>query len=316
MRIPRQTLLKNIEGLPEQDRTNSQLQIRFVRLGTDETALLLERLGQKYDAKISAPGSLFDFGASLAGSSKDTQSVSLSHPIELTFPLIRDKRTAITHSYRVTAGDKIIFLRSNYDPSKEITTVKMNDWGRYGLLSFDKSYRDLSADHWGYQAVRFSSAATYLEGIGDARFEPDRPVTRAEFTTILTRVLDLQPKSDSVLPFEDVPEHAWYAGRVNAAFAAGMIDGVTDTEFRPDDRLTREQLAVLLVRLADRLPLSGYSVGTVFADFESVSGWAKSGVRRAAGLGLVHGKEGGLFDPQGLATRAEIAQVLFNLLYR
>jgi hypothetical protein len=119
--------------------------------------------------------------------------------------------------------------------------------------------------------------------------------------------------------FSDIPANAWYNKDVYAAFNAKIIKGITETTFAPEDKITREQLATLLVNAY--LQKTGKQLSDIvttqevkYADEGSISSWARSNVRIATSLGLMSGVGSGKFNPAGFATRAEAAVVLKRFL--
>ena len=114
------------------------------------------------------------------------------------------------------------------------------------------------------------------------------------------------------LPFADVDEGAWYAEAVRWAASEGVVEGVSDTEFAPDDTVTREQLAAILWRYAGEpataADLNGY------ADGASVSGWAVTAMSWAVENMIITGSDGGLLSPLSGATRAQCAAILARFM--
>lgn len=110
---------------------------------------------------------------------------------------------------------------------------------------------------------------------------------------------------------------AWYAEPVCIAYTAGIVSGRATARFEPGAQITREEMTVMLMKayaLKNGQAPAGASVAA-FDDMNLVSSWAKSSVFEAAELGLVQGERPGQFAPQGIASRAEAAQVIYNLLF-
>lgn len=134
-------------------------------------------------------------------------------------------------------------------------------------------------------------------------------------------------------PFADIAQGAWYGDAVAAAAEAGIVNGRSDSEFAPNEGITREEMAVMLMRAyayehssAQAAALSvtakpstdaqahAPSVSGPFADASSFSGWAADSIAGAAELGLLSGRDGHVFDPSSGLTRAESAQAVYKLL--
>ena len=112
--------------------------------------------------------------------------------------------------------------------------------------------------------------------------------------------------------FTDVPASAYYADAVKWAAEKGVVSGTTSTTFAPDRAVTRQEMAVIMANYAKAM---GYTVpktreAVTFADNGSIGSWAKDAVKAMQMAGILNGKDGNRFDPQGTATRAEVAAVL------
>ncbi|WP_260865765.1 S-layer homology domain-containing protein [Paenibacillus xylanexedens] len=152
----------------------------------------------------------------------------------------------------------------------------------------------------------------YLEDITFIRTKDD--ITRAEFASLLVRALDLP--SSTVNPFTDIDSTKWYAGDVAAAHHVGLVKGYSANNFAPEARVTRQELAAILVK--------AYSVKTgktapaapsvTFSDANLISEWAKKDVDVAVSLGLFDGITDKRFMPKSFVNRAESEQAIAALL--
>lgn len=115
-----------------------------------------------------------------------------------------------------------------------------------------------------------------------------------------------------LLQFEDIPGGAWYTEAVRWAASAGIVGGYGNGLFGPDDKITREQLAVMLWRYAGSPAATSKELR--FSDAHQASGWALDALRWAVENGIINGKGSGILDPAGPATRAEAAEMLKNFL--
>jgi pectate lyase/pectin methylesterase-like acyl-CoA thioesterase/fibronectin type 3 domain-containing protein len=182
----------------------------------------------------------------------------------------------------------------------------------------EKSFADL-AGHWAAKDTEMLAAKGIIDGIADNRFAPEGVLTRAEIAALLVRAAGLDEKALSAGAMNDVRADDWYAGYVQAAVSAGLIDGYEDGTFRAGAAVTREELAVLLTRalkLAGRSAEETGAGAAAFTDSTSVSAWAQDAVRAAQAAGLVNGLEDGSFRPQAQATRAEAAVMIKRYLLK
>ena len=152
-----------------------------------------------------------------------------------------------------------------------------------------------------------------VSGVSDTTFEPDRSITRAEFAALMARALKLTAANDDAV-FTDVSRDAWYKEAVSAAAAAGLIVGY-DGQFRPNDTITREEMAVVIMKayqFLGKAPLKGKL--SQFADKDVISAWAVDYVDGAVSSGLISGMTSDTFAPAENATRAQVASLIKRLL--
>ena len=174
------------------------------------------------------------------------------------------------------------------------------------------TFADVPASAWYYDAVEYVYENGLMSGVSGGRFAPDDTLTRAMLVQTLY-AMEGRPASASA-GFADVASGDWYASAVNWAAANGVVSGVSETGFGPNNALTREQLALILYRFAQ---YKGYDVtGTsdlaAYADGSSVSGWAAEAMGWAVDAGLISGVGGNQIAPTGTASRAQVAQILMN----
>ena len=176
------------------------------------------------------------------------------------------------------------------------------------------SFTDVRTNNWFAGAVEYVVNNGLFSGVSDTSFAPNEPVTRGMLVTVLWRAAG-EP-SASASAFADVPADAWYAKAVAWANVNGIVQGYDASTFAPDDRITREQLAVIFQRYAGfkGMETSGRGDLSQFGDTGALSNWAQEGVSWAVGAGLISGKGDGVLDPQGATTRAEAAAILQRFL--
>ena len=147
-------------------------------------------------------------------------------------------------------------------------------------------------------------------GVSETEFAPESTMTRAMLVTVLYRIAG-SPAVTERAPFTDVPAGQWYSDAVDWAYATGVVNGVTETEFGLTNDVTREQLTTMLYRYAERC---GYDVTALselsaFEDAATVAEYAKAPMRWAVANAIVGGDNGKLL-PRGSATRAQCAKMI------
>ena len=174
-------------------------------------------------------------------------------------------------------------------------------------------FTDVADDAWYKEAVDYVYANGLMSGTSATTFAPNMLLSRAMIAQVVHNLED-NPAAAEQGVFTDVAAGAWYADAVDWAAGEGIVSGYGNGKFGPEDNITREQMALILYGYAQ---YKGYDVSasgelSSFTDGASTSGWAAEAVRWAVGSGLLSGKGGGVLDPQGTATRAEVASILMR----
>ena len=176
-------------------------------------------------------------------------------------------------------------------------------------------FTDVSEKDWFYGDVMFVYENGLMLGTSKTLFSPHGTATRGMMATILWR-MEGSPAPKGKNSFTDVEAGKWYADAITWTAENGIFAGYGKDKFGPDDPITREQLAAIFYRYAD---YKGYDLTVKgdldkFKDADKITDYAKTAMQWAVGSGLVKGKSGNLLDPQGTATRAEIAAMLHRFI--
>jgi hypothetical protein len=217
-------------------------------------------------------------------------------------PLTTDSIFTLTVDYRARAADGVPLDLAR---SATFLTVSGPDTPRFS---------DVPTDHRFHEAIESLAAAGIAHGYADGTFRPDEPITRADLAEMLVLLLGLHTQeSGTPPPYSDVPVAAGdsTADFVREATDAGIVMGFPDGTFRPDETVTRIQLARMIVRASQTYlasPPPGYDAGFSDVDIPDLSftNWA-------AYNHLVDGKAPGRFDPWSTATRGHAARILFGV---
>ena len=177
-------------------------------------------------------------------------------------------------------------------------------------------FTDVVAGTWYYGAAAYAYNNGLFAGMTPTTFAPNATMTRAMLVSVLWRLAGAPaPKAPNT--FVDVPDGAWYTDAVTWAAENGVVSGIGGSRFDPSGFVTREQTAEILYNYAHS---KGYDVSaradlTAFPDAASVSGWAEEALSWANAAGLINGtvRDGQtILDPQGSASRAQVAMILMN----
>lgn len=186
-------------------------------------------------------------------------------------------------------------------------------FSEFAVMEYRKHFEDLTGG-WADDYIQKLAAKHVITGMDDTHYKPALDVSRADFAVLAIRSLKMDPSKEASA-FADVTPSAYYSGYVSKSAELGLFQG-SGGKFRPTDKITREEAAVVLVKMAEQMKKSSSASSTVeaFADKKQISSWASQAVDQARELGLIHGKGSNRFDPKGNVTRAEIAKMLYGLL--
>ncbi len=179
-----------------------------------------------------------------------------------------------------------------------------------------ETFKDVSELDWFCNAVQFAVDRGLFNGVAADRFAPNDVMTRAMLVTVLYRYSGEAVAYEPV--FEDVPDGIWYSQAVTWAAKNEIVNGMGNGKFAPDGTVTREQLATILYRYANKLGADTSKRDELnFPDLVNLSYWATEGVQWAVAEGLIQGSSSGgvvqLLPTQG-ATRAQVATILMRFI--
>jgi prenyltransferase beta subunit len=312
--------------VPEMTAANaSQLQLNAQKLGTGDTQSLIEPFADR----LKSAGDVYELNALVVNKDSSQQKIKQFPDCKISLPVPEALRAAAATgkimAYWYNEDSEVWEqMGGTYDAAGGTISFKTNHFSKYALMEdVSQGYFKDVAGHWGQKEIEFMAAKGYVVGVSDKKFAPDNKVTRAEFVTILTRVAGLKANPDGAARFSDVPVNAWYRGAVGAAVNAGLANGVGKDEFAPDQLITREQMAAMIVQLMAKNGLNTYisdadavKALAKFTDKADISSWARIPAAFLVQQQLMSGRASNRLVPLGDATRAEAAAVLYRALQK
>ena len=212
-------------------------------------------------------------------------------------------------------GDQII-ARSWYDAENQVLNVISAESGNFEVYYANVQSFDDTKGRWMDNAARYLRARNVAYGIGNNLYAPDNNITRAEFTSLLVRMLNLELGDLTPTEFRDADSIPAYAKEaIDIASAYGLVEGYQGI-FAPNDQITRQDMFIITYRALvkmEMIPAEAASEAT-FPDFADTSDYAKAGISVLSETGLVNGDENNRLLPKKQATRGECLQFLFNVL--
>ncbi|WP_240421711.1 fibronectin type III domain-containing protein [Paenibacillus periandrae] len=265
----------------------------------------------RFDLTASAGGktiTIHNFGTTYV-----TRSIKLDHSID------SSKVTAVLYDpvNQEMTFVPAVFSSDNGSGGTQIT-IKNHSNSIYTIVESNKTFVDAS-NHWAKADIELLAAKLLVKGETDTTFGPDHPITRAQFAALLVGALGLgyEARTD----FVDMNGREWFAGAVGAAAQAGLVTGFEDSTFKPDTGITREQMALMLVRA---MAIAGKTYNeqgnrtelllSKFDDKGEISSWAQLAVAQAVGASILNGQSDNKFGSFANATRAEAVVMLKRFL--
>ncbi len=164
--------------------------------------------------------------------------------------------------------------------------------------------------HWANDTIEKMKNTKIITGYKDDTFRPDSNMTRAEFVTVINRMLDLQEESSKYIP--DINRSNWYYSEIRKAVKVGIIQGDSNGATHPEDNITREEAIVILSRAFKLKKTSSSPKG--YDDIENISEWAQKEVFSAIREGYITGYADNTIKPQNFITRAEALTMINRMI--
>jgi hypothetical protein len=274
--------------------------------------------------KIADPSQLpLDPTQSLAGDvfeiTKDKDGL-FQKPISIALPFNISKLDLEKAEVRIfwlneTTGKWVPLDNQQVDLNKGTVSGTVNHFTKFAVLAVEKEQPtepepalvDIKG-HWAEARIQELIKLGAISGYPDHTFKPNNNITRAEFVSVLVKAFQLGAIEGKV--YADTANH-WAKNSISTAAGHGIVNGYNETTFGPNDPITREQMAAMIVKAA-KLPI--IADGASFTDSADISAWAKSIVATATSKGLISGYTDGSLQPKGNATRAEAATVILKAI--
>ena len=200
------------------------------------------------------------------------------------------------------------------------TNVPMNSYGGTEVLTEpaevpkENVFSDISEVPWAEEAVTALRKKGVINGKSDTLFCPNDYVTREEFAKMLVLAFEMNLVGEE-LPFTDVAYEDWSYPYIKTAYIAGITKGVSADIFGKNERITRQDVCVMLMRAAECTETSLKSgAARRFNDEGDISDYAREAVAKISAAGIISGDESGNLNPRSGATRAETAKMIYNTI--
>ena len=179
-----------------------------------------------------------------------------------------------------------------------------------------KSFNDIDNFEWAMTAILALADRNIISGVAEDRFEPARNITREEFAKILVEALGAAGNGYNGNVFGDAKDGDWFVGYINIAAQLGIVNGIGNGLFGTGRPITRQDMAVMIYNSLKYRNVEMNPGSFKFDDDGEIADYAKTAVGALHEMGAVNGMTETTFAPTGLATRAQAARMVYNVLDR
>lgn len=300
-----------------------------VKIVSEGSSVVLPLSEVNGTTKVSISSSKTAEGVNLANQQSDVVTIKVSdasgndqyvaEQYKVSIP-VRDGADVSKLTVAMIGNGSVTLVGGKYDAATKSMVFYSNIPGTFAVVENSASFNDIGGLNWASESIQRLANLGILQGKGNGQFDPNGNVTRAEFTTMLTRALNLTANPSNQNTFDDVNQSAWYYDAVNAAKAFGIINGRSETQFDPNANITREEMAAIAANALKAILKYDSSITPVdevlaqLKDGSLVSPVHIPSVAFLTNEGLMEGHGNGQFDPKGNSTRAQSAVIIARLL--
>ena len=210
----------------------------------------------------------------------------------------------------ITEGTETETPVSNTETTQKTTTETINTQLQATLKSNETVFSDISG-HWAESRIKEAVKIGFVTGYQDGTFKPNATVTRAEFATLLNNAM--KNKDTANFNFKDIKKNDWYYEQIQKAVAVGFFSGYEDNTFKPNNPITRQEVAKVISSTITTGNIDGDGA-TLLSDYNSIQNWAKPSVNIAFNKSYIMGYPEKLYKPTKALTRAEAVKIIYEIL--
>lgn len=234
-------------------------------------------------------------------------------PVKVTFKF--DKALAENRVLSLFYYDKKedIWVQLKNEIKDGAISATVEDFYKFAIVSVQHvpAFPDIRG-HWGEKTIEEAVCLGLIKGYPDGTLKPDKSITRAEFSAILTRALDLGNPGKTLTFNDEVEIGAWVREDVGKLLEIGLVKGFNDGTFRPQRQITRSEIGTIIGRAMNSQP--DQNPKTSFVDDQLIPTWAKGYVAEAEKRDVIRGRNNNMFEPNEKTTRAEALVLIMRML--
>jgi hypothetical protein len=239
--------------------------------------------------------------------------------IEIPYEKLKEEDNNNLVAYQIDKDGKLTIVSSSFyerTTEKGKMLIYCNGSGTYAIGYREPRFADISG--WSVPYINYVASRNIMKGTGNDLFLPNNKLTRGELAQILANIMEADLNNYCSQCFKDVSESAAFAPAISLAAEKGLVVGYVDGNYRPNQPITRQELAVILYRYTDQMTythLSKNKKSITFKDEALIADFAKSAVHDLQQAGIINGIDGNYYKPQAFIKRSECAKMI-NLLLK
>ncbi|WP_127490748.1 S-layer homology domain-containing protein [Paenibacillus glycanilyticus] len=233
------------------------------------------------------------------------------------YALAGENPHAIVVYYVDQNGNLNALANSHYNPTAQTVSFRTKHFSTYAVGYDEKTFADVSEHAWYKDAIAFAAARGITKGISHTQFGPDLKITRGDFLVMLMRTYGIEVDASATTNFADAG-NTYYTAYLGSAKQLGLVTGVGNNRFEPGASISRQDMVVMIYNVLDKMgelpsALTGGKTINDYNDSAEIAAYASKAMKVFAEAGFIAGSNGKLM-PQGFSTRAETAQILYNIM--
>ncbi len=258
---------------------------------------------------------VLDISATIDGEVKAWNNPDACITISIPYTLKEGENSENITVYYIDSIGNLENMQGVYDSATMTVAFTTTHFSKYFVKKNKISFTDLVGYEYYTKYIENMASKGIIEGDGYNRYSPGKILSRAEFATLLVRMLKLKTINIEN-PFKDVSSSAWYASYVNSAYTAGLIEGIGENMFAPDDTITNQDAALILVR-ALKYKGSIITTGSIsnVADNKSIDNYAMDAVGFTVSNGIIPLDANGNYNAKSTVNRASAAEYIYNVFH-
>ena len=264
--------------------------------------------------KVIGNNPVYDFKLSIDGKEINSFKNSDKLKVEINYQLMPGQNPNNIVAYYINDNGELEVVKNGiFNASTGKVEFSPKHFSKYAAAYAEVKFTDTARATWAQESIEALAAREIVTGTGNNLFNPTEHITRGEFIAMLMNAFDLVD-SGAISAFTDVRQGAWYYGAVASAEKLGITAGKADGTFGVNDRITRQDMAVLAYKVSQLVGIKLNSPSELnFKDAGSIAGYAKEAITAMKSSGIINGVGDNLMAPEKNTTRAEAAVIIYNL---